>query len=108
MTTPDGMISVDELKGLVEAGAVDTVIAAICDMQGRLVGKRVTAEFFVEHCLDHGTHFCTYLLGTDMEMNTPDGFASMNWESGYGDYLARPDWTTLRLIPWFEKTALVL
>lgn len=102
------MISVDELKGLVKEGAVDTVIAAVCDMQGRLVGKRVTGEFFVEHCLDHGTHFCAYLLGTDMEMNTPDGFALMNWESGYGDYLARPDWNTLRLIPWFEKTALVL
>ena len=77
-------------------------------MQGRLVGKRVTGQFFVDHCLDHGTHLCTYLLGTDMEMNTPDGYALMNWETGYGDYLNRPDWVTLRVIPWLEKTALVL
>jgi glutamine synthetase len=103
-----GIITVDQLARQIEADAIDTVISAVCDMQGRLVGKRVTGRFFVEHCLEHGTHFCTYLLGTDMEMNTPDGFALMNWETGYGDYLARPDWETLRVIPWLEKTALVL
>ncbi|HYH13462.1 MAG TPA: glutamine synthetase family protein, partial [Thermomicrobiales bacterium] len=59
-------------------------------------------------CLEHGTHFCTYLLATDMEMNTPEGFGALNWESGYGDYLARPDWDTLRVIPWLDRTALVL
>jgi glutamine synthetase len=106
--TTRGKIGVEELVALVAGGEIDTIVTAICDMQGRLVGKRVTGSFFVEHCLDHGTHFCTYLLGTDMELNTPDGFASMNWESGYGDYLNRPDWTTLRVIPWLEKTALVL
>lgn len=103
-----GTLSVDELRHKVSTGEIDTVINAICDMQGRLVGKRVTGSHFVEHCLDHGTHFCTYLLGTDMEMTTPDGFALMNWATGYGDYLARPDWATLRLVPWLEKTALVL
>jgi glutamine synthetase len=107
-TRAPGIISVDDLKRAIDDGSVDTVISAICDMQGRLVGKRVTGQFFVEHCLDHGTHFCTYLLGTDMEMNTPDGFVLMSWESGYGDYLARPDWNTLRLIPWLENTAIVL
>ncbi|MEA2598750.1 MAG: glutamine synthetase, partial [Thermomicrobiales bacterium] len=103
-----GTINVDELLRRIDTGEIDTVISAVCDMQGRLVGKRVTGSFFAEHCLEHGTHFCTYLLGTDMEMNTPDGFALMNWESGYGDYLARADWETLRVIPWLEKTALVL
>ena len=103
-----GIITVDQLRGMVEQGAIDTVIAAVCDMQGRLVGKRVTGGFFVEHVLEHGTHFCTYLLGTDMEMETPEGYALMNWETGYGDYLARPDWATLRVIPWLDKTALVL
>ena len=87
---------------------IDTVVNAICDMQGRLLGKRVTGDFFVEHCIDHGTHFCVYLLGTEMEMQTPEGYALMNWEMGYGDWQARPDWSTLRIIPWLEKTALVL
>jgi glutamine synthetase len=101
------MLTVDELKEKVASGEIDTVISAVCDMQGRLIGKRVVASFFVDHLLGHGTHFCTYMLGTDMEMNTPDGFPLMNWESGYGDYLARSDWSTLRQIPWLEKTALV-
>ena len=106
--TTTGKISGDELARLVATGQIDTIVTAVCDMQGRLIGKRVTGQFFVDHCRDHGTHLCTYLLGTDMEMNTPDGFALMNWESGYGDFLNRPDWDTLRVIPWLEKTALVL
>ena len=106
--TAAGKISVEDLIALVAADEVDTVVTAVCDMQGRLIGKRVTARFFVDHCRHHGTHLCTYLLGTDMEMNTPDGYALMNWGSGYGDYLNRPDWNTLRVIPWLEKTALVL
>src|SRR5688500_20126719 len=80
-------ISVTDLVALIAADEIDTVITAVCDMQGRLIGKRVTGQFFVEHCLEHGTHLCTYLLGTDMEMNTPGGYALMNWETGYGDYL---------------------
>src|SRR5262245_34661053 len=103
-----GTISVDELQDLVASGEIDTIVTAICDMQGRLIGKRVTAPFFLDHCRDHGTHLCTYLLATDMEMNTPPGFANIDWESGYGDYLNRPDWSTVRVVPWLEKTALVL
>lgn len=103
-----GLITVEELRRQVADGTIDTVINAICDMQGRLMGKRVTGDFFVEHCLEHGTHFCVYLLGTEMEMSTPDGFPLMSWEGGYGDWQARPDWATLRVIPWLEKTALVL
>lgn len=103
-----GMLTVEALTARIESGEIDTVIAATCDMQGRLVGKRVRGEFFVEHCLDHGIHFCTYLLGTDMELTTPDGYALMDWGSGYGDYLAQPDWSTLRQIPWLDATALVI
>jgi glutamine synthetase len=104
-----GRLTPDQLREMVAGGAVTTVINAICDMQGRLMGKRVAADYFVEHCLDGGgTHFCVYLLGTDMEMTTPSGFRLMDWESGYGDWLARPDLSTLRLIPWLERTALVL
>jgi glutamine synthetase len=105
--TSQGMLTLDELKALVASGEIDTIISAVCDMQGRLIGKRVMASYFVDHLLGHGTHFCTYVLGTDMEMNTPDGFPLMNWESGYGDYLAQSDWSTLRRIPWLERTALV-
>ena len=93
---------------MVRDGRIDTLVVAITDMQGRLMGKRVQAQAFLEGVIDHGAHFCTYLLGTDMEMNTPEGFALMNWETGYGDWIAEPVWDTLRVLPWLEKTALVL
>ncbi len=103
-----GKITRDELSAAIHSGEIDTVITAVPDMQGRLVGKRVTGGHFLDHCLDHGTHFCTYLLATEMELTTPEGFGAIDWQSGYGDYLARPDWETLRVIPWLERTALVL
>ena len=98
----------EELEGMVRNGEIDTLVVAITDMQGRLVGKRVQAQAFLNGVIDHGAHFCTYLLGTDMEMNTPDGFALMNWETGYGDWIAQPVWDSLRVLPWLERTALVL
>src|SRR3954466_7204584 len=98
----------EELQGMVRDGRIDTLIVAITDMQGRLMGKRVQAQAFLNGVIDHGAHFCTYLLGTDMEMNTPEGFALMNWETGYGDWIAAPVWDSLRGLPWLEKTALVL
>jgi glutamine synthetase len=97
-----------ELQAKVRDGEIDTLIVALTDMQGRLMGKRVQAQAFLNGVIDHGAHFCTYLLGTDMEMNTPEGFALMNWETGYGDWIAEPVWDTLRVLPWLEKTALVL
>ena len=97
-----------ELESMVRDGRIDTIIVAITDMQGRLMGKRVQGEAFLKGVIDHGAHFCTYLLGTDMEMNTPDGFRLMNWETGYGDWIASPVWDSLRILPWLEKTALVL
>ena len=97
-----------ELKAMVRDGRIDTLIVALTDMQGRLMGKRVQGQAFLNGAIDHGAHFCTYLLGTDMEMNTPDGFQLMNWETGYGDWIADPLWETLRIVPWLEKTAIVL
>ena len=98
----------DWLAGLIGDGSIDTLIVALTDMQGRLMGKRVQGQAFLNGAIDHGAHFCTYLLGTDMEMNTPDGFALMNWETGYGDWIADPLWESLRIVPWLEKTAIVL
>jgi glutamine synthetase len=98
----------EQLREQVRSGDVDTVIVAITDMQGRLLGKRVNGPAFLDGIVDHGAHFCTYLLGTDMEMNTPDGFRLMGWNTGYGDWIAAPVWDTMRVLPWQDRTALVL
>jgi glutamine synthetase len=103
-----GRITEQQLEAAIREGAIDTLIIAFCDMQGRLMGKRLTGVYALRNGLSKGTHFCVYLLGTDMDMNTPEGYKLMNWNTGYGDWLAKPDWLTLRVIPWMEKTAMVL
>ena len=96
-----------ELKSQISDGQIDTVLTCIIDMQGRLMGKRFHAEAFLDMAEDE-THCCNYLLATDLEMATPDGYASTSWERGYGDYIMKPDLTTLRPVPWLEGTAICL
>ena len=100
-------LSFDELKTQVADGRIDTVIAAFPDMQGRLMGKRFHAQYFVDSAWEE-THCCNYLIATDLEMETVEGYASTSWETGYGDYIMRPDLDTLRLTPWMDGTAMVL
>jgi glutamine synthetase len=102
------MLTLDELRKDVASGAIDTVVSAFTDMQGRLMGKREHAEFFVAESAEHGLEGCNYLLAVDMEMDPQPGFAMASWERGYGDFHLRPDLATLRRVPWLEGTALVL
>jgi glutamine synthetase len=103
------MLTLNDLKRDVEGGSIDTVVVAFTDMQGRLLGKRVHAQYFLdEHIADHGVEGCNYLLALDMEMDPVPGYSIASWEQGYGDFAMRPDLDTLRRIPWLEGTALVL
>ena len=102
-----GNMTFDALKKAVAAGEIDTVLVASVDMQGRLMGKRFEAHFFVNGGHEE-THCCNYLLAVDMEMTTVPGYKSSNWQSGYGDYVMKPDMATLRPLPWLPGTALVL
>jgi glutamine synthetase len=101
------ILSFDTLKDQVANGSVDTVLVCAVDMQGRLMGKRFHAVNFVESAWKE-THCCNYLLATDLEMATPDGYASTSWRAGYGDYVMQPDLSTLRPVPWLEGTVMVL
>ena len=108
MTRAEGPLTIDELRSLVAAGKVDTVVIAITDMQGRLQGKRCGAKYFLDVVVPHAAEGCNYLLAVDVDMRTVDGYAMSSWESGYGDFVLKPDLGTLRLMPWHEGTALVL
>ncbi|NND17138.1 MAG: glutamine synthetase, partial [Silicimonas sp.] len=99
-------LTFDALKEDAAHGIIDTVLVCLVDMQGRLMGKRFHVSNFLESGY-HETHCCNYLLATDLEMDTPDGYASTSWEAGYGDYVMKPDLSTLRRISWLEGTALV-
>ena len=102
-----GNLTIQELKMAAEAGEIDTVLVCCVDMQGRLMGKRFHVTNFLESSHEE-THCCNYMLATDLEMATPDGYATTSWQAGYGDYVMKPDLSTMRRVPWLEGTALVL
>ncbi len=102
------MLSLDDLRKEGEAGTIDTVVAAFTDMQGRLFGKRIQVEYFLDEVVEEGIEGCNYLLALDMEMDPVPGYEMANWEDGYGDFGIAPDMATLRRIPWLDRTALVI
>ena len=102
-----GMLTFGDLKREIAAGTIDTVVAAMVDLQGRLVGKRFHAEYFADSGHEE-THGCNYLLGVDIEMEPVPGYKAASWEQGYGDFTLKPDMATLRRIPWLPGTALVI
>jgi len=116
--TTTGLIDITTLARLVDDDEVDTVVVAFVDVQGRLMGKRVTGRFFLDHVIGavgpdgvgngEGIEACDYLLTVDVDMNVIEGFEYSSWEGGYGDFRGRPDLSTLRITPWIERTALVL
>ena len=101
-------MTLDELRAAVAAGTVDTVLLGFCDMQGRLQGKRLVADHFLDDVVEHGAEGCNYLLAVDVDMNTVDGYAMSSWSTGYGDFALKPDLATLRLVPWHEGTAMCM
>jgi glutamine synthetase len=103
-----GMLSLEELSSEAKTGAIDTVVTAFTDMQGRLVGKRIEVGYFLDEVADHGVEGCNYLLALDMEMDPVPGYEMANWEGGYGDFGIVPDLATLRRVPWLDRTAMVL
>ncbi|MDC4226904.1 MAG: hypothetical protein MPW15_22350 [Candidatus Manganitrophus sp.] len=103
-----GMLTQDELARRVSAGEIDTVLLVFTDHYGRFMGKRLDADFFLEDAAKKGTHACDYLLTVDMEMEPVPGYRFSNWEKGYGDFHLVPDFATLRVASWLEKTALMI
>jgi glutamine synthetase len=108
MVSRPGFLSLDQLQAAVTAGEIDTVTLAFTDMQGRLQGKRLSAEYFLDEVVQNFAEGCNYLLAVDVDMNTVAGYEMSSWEHGYGDFVLRPDFSTLRRIPWLPATALVL
>ena len=101
-----GMLSLDDLRRLVDQSQVDTVLLTFTDIYGRQFGKRLDARFFLEN-EEPGTHACDYLLTTDMDMEPVPGYQFANWERGYGDVHMVADMATLRMASWLDRTALV-
>ena len=108
MTAPNTRyLTIHDLRQRIDNGEVDTVVLAFTDMQGRLQGKRLHAQYFLDVALESGTEGCNYLLAVDIDMNTVGGYAISSWERGYGDMEFVPDWDTLRLLTHIPGTAMV-
>jgi glutamine synthetase len=101
-------MDLEDLDVRVGNGSIDTVVLALTDMQGRLQGKRLHSRYFMDEVVRGGSEGCNYLLAVDVDMNTVDGYAMSSWSSGYGDFVMRPDFSTLRPVPWQPRTAMVL
>src|SRR5919107_1574029 len=101
-------MDLEDLDVAVGNGSIDTVLLALTDMQGRLQGKRLHARYFMDEVVRGGSEGCNYLLAVDVDMNTVDGYAMSSWDSGYGDFVMKPDFSTLRPVPWQPGTAMVL
>ena len=105
---PPGLLALEDLRGRVARGEIDTVVAGFTDHYGRLLGKRFDAGMFVDDIVQGGGHACDYLLTVDMEMEPVAGYRFANWALGYGDFHMVPDLSTLRVASWLDRTALVL
>jgi glutamine synthetase len=103
-----GMLDTEVLGRMVAQDEIETVLAVFPDMYGRLVGKRIAAPFFVDEVMGHGMHACEYLLACDVDMDPVPGYAFTSWAKGYGDFRPVPDYNTLRIASWLNKTAIVL
>jgi len=101
-------MNLQQLKAQIRSGAIDTMVVALPDPFGRLVGKRFRADVFLDSVLKHGTHGCNYLLTVNIEMDPLEGFKVANWESGFGDFVLQPDLSTIRALPWQSGAALVI
>jgi glutamine synthetase len=101
----EGMLTVDDLRRRVDEGDIDTVLLMFTDAYGRQLGKRLDARFFLEQ---PAAHACDYLLTVDMNMDPIPGYALASWEQGYGDFRMSPDFDTLRIATWHDRTALVI
>lgn len=101
-------LTADTLTAEINAGRVDTVELVMVDMQGRLQGKRITASYFLESVVSGGCEAQSYLLATDVEMDTVGGYSVASWATGYGNMVLRPDLATIRRISWHPSSVLVL
>src|ERR1044072_160872 len=103
-----GNMDLEELEGSIKNGRLRPELVARTDMQGRLQGKRLHGRDFLDEVVTGGSEGCNYLLAVDVDMNTVDGYEMSSWARGYGDFVMKPDFATLRKVPWQPGTALLL
>ena len=100
------MLTLDELRADVANEAVDTVVVAFTDMQGRLMGKRMHAEYSRTPSTT-GSRAATTCSRSRWRWTHP-GLRDRELGARLRRLRHPPDLDTLRRIPWLDATALVL
>jgi glutamine synthetase len=95
-----------DVEAQLEELHIHTVVVAFADLPGVVRGKRIPTAHFLR-TLDTGIAFCNAILGWDIQGDLLDGIPWASFQSGYPDFLARPDVRSLRVAPWQDGTAYV-
>lgn len=110
--TPTGGGTLDAVRHAIKNQQISTVLVAVPDMMGRLKGKRLDAQTFLDGLSSSRSgapvmEACAYILATDVDMRPLPGFGLTGWEQGFQDIGVVPDLGTFRVLPYLPKTALV-
>src|ERR1700750_1211910 len=107
----DAAVRPQDVEAMLLGHAVETVIVAGLDGNGLLRGKRVPARG-ISAVLEHGVAMCDVLFALPVDeaapVPPPPGHPGRFPRDGFPDMILRPDLTTARVLPWQERTAIVL
>ncbi len=100
----------EEKSGVIaelEKRGVKQVKLGLFDVDGVFRGKYINFDKFGS-AIEGGLGFCDVVFGWDSSDSLYDNVRVTGWHTGYPDAVARPDLSTLRVIPWEPDTALFL
>jgi glutamine synthetase len=100
-------MDIENVKALIKEKLIDNVTIAVIDPNGNLRGKRLPAEDFPSIC-DNGVGFSTLAFALDYADDVVVDNEFANFANGFPDMMLMPDISTFVVIPWDEKSALVL
>lgn len=103
-----GMLTLEKLQEHANAETIHTVLMVFTDLYGRLLGKRIDVDFFLDNAAQSGVGACNYLLSVDMDMDVIPGYDYANWQKGFGDFHLQADLQSLRVAHWLDGTAMVI
>lgn len=90
----------DELRNGIADGSLTEIEVAWSDPFGHAAGKRIPAGQFLDRATGAGFAFCEAALGWNTDGTVIDSLRLTNWEGGYPDVYAVPDFSTYTPVPW--------
>jgi len=99
--------SLEQAKEYIKEHKIDSVEIGFADINGSIIGKRLPTGFLLKHLTD-GTGVCRAPLTWDIQSEYFSTSKFAGFEYGASDMILKPDYSTLREIPWRKGTAFVM